>query len=244
MVNRGQDTPSVPSRRDVLKLLGVAICGQVLSACTSSRPQGAPARLVSWNSFVACSGPIRATIEQIIGTNENRCSPPGAAVPDWADMSNYQPPPYWNGTVPGDFRTNYGNVSDSDKNCNECPCTGVHGRPIFVQIDGVVLSQPDLADDGDTTFDVRTLGSAGNPFMHQIHCEISQQWKESHKLPTAAMPTYDASEMTRYVGEQVDVQGLVFADLSKVTADGGICSGHSNSVWEIHPVTAWRPHQA
>jgi hypothetical protein len=134
-------------------------------------------------------------------------------------------------------------VNDSDKNCNECPCTGVHGRPIFVQLEGVVLSVPDLADDGDTTFDVRTLGTAENPFMHQIHCEISQQWKESKKLPLQAMPTYDASEMLKYVGKQVDVQGLVFADLSKVLADGGLCSGeHSNSVWEIHPVTAWRPH--
>jgi hypothetical protein len=116
----------------------------------------------------------------------------------------------------------------------------VSGRPIFVRVNGVVLSEAELAGDGDTGFKIRTPGSDTTDFMHEMHCEISQSWKEAGMLTTAAMPTFDPTEMAgQYAGKLIDVQGLVFADLSKVP-NVGLCAGHSNSVWEIHPVTAWR----
>jgi hypothetical protein len=220
-------------------MLALSFGGAVLAAC---RPANRPGPLRN-PSFTKCGAPVLATIEQIIGTNTSDCTPPGAALPDWADMQNYQSPPFWNGTVPGDFRTNYGSVEHSDKNCSDCPCTGVNGRPIFVQVNGVVLTDPTPADDGDTTFNIHTPGTdAVDLFMHEIHCEISQSWKAAGLLPTRAMPSFDAAAMAeQYAGRLIDVQGLVFADLSKVL-NRGLCGGHSNSVWEIHPVTAWRLH--
>jgi hypothetical protein len=237
--------PVTSSRRHALKLVGATFVGAILSGCTSASrrvPTGTEGATGSWNPFVRCGHPIVATIEQVIGTNQSDCSPPGAALPDWADMSRYQSAPFWNGPVPGDFRTNYGTIRDSGKNCLDCPCVGVHGRPIFVQINGVVLTDPELADDGDTTFNIHTPAMNGNVFMHQIHCEISQSWKAANRLPSSAMSTSDPSEMLRHLGELIDVQGLVFADLSKAVNEG-VCSGHSNSVWELHPLTAWRLHR-
>jgi hypothetical protein len=223
-------------------LLGATAAGAVLSGCRAAAPPATGGPSGSWNPFVRCGRPIVATIEQIIGTNQSDCSPPGAALPDWADMGRYQSAPFWNGTVPGDFRTNYGTVNDSDKDCLTCPCVGVHGRPIFVQVNGVVLTNPLLSDDGDTSFKVHTPGVMGNVFMHEIGCEISQSWKAASRLPSSAVPTYDATEMLdQYANELVDVQGLVFADLSKFVNEPP-CTRHSNSVWEIHPVTGWRLH--
>ncbi len=224
-------------------LLGATVAGAVLCDCKASAPPATGGSTGSWNPFVPCGRPIIVSIEQIIGTNQTDCSPPGAALPDWADMDRYQSAPFWNGMVPGDFRTNYGSVNDSDKDCLNCPCVGVHGRPIFVQVDGVMVTDPVLSDDGDTSFKVSTPGVMGNVFMHQIGCEISHSWKTAGRLPSSAMPTYDATEMLhQYVGELVDVQGLVFADLSKFVNEPP-CTRHSNSVWEIHPVTGWRLHR-
>ena len=226
-------------RREALRLIGLTAGAAILADCSAF---GHPTEhLESWNPFVRCGRPIVTTIEQIIGTNTSDCSQPGAALPDWADMHRYQSAPFWNGTVPGDFRTNYGTEQTSDKDCLDCPCIGVHGKPIFVEVDGVVLTDVELADDGDTTFNVHTPGITGNVYLHQIHCEISSSWKDAGHLPEAAMPTSDPDEMARSVGRQIDVQGLVFADLSK-PVEQDLCTGHANSVWELHPLTAWRLH--
>ncbi len=230
----------VTTRRQALKIAAVMAAGGGVAALIRAPGAATP---TSWNPhFTGCGAPIVTMIEQVIGTVANSCSPPGAAVPDWADMNKLQPPPYWNGAF-GDFRTNYGSVNTTAKSCLEgCPCVGVHGHRIFVEIDGVVLNNAAAADDGDTGFNVQTRDTPPGDFMHQIHCEISSSWKKAGWLPTAAMPSYDATVMKNdYAGTLIDVQGLVFADLSKVP-NKGVCSSHLHSVWEIHPVTAWRPH--
>lgn len=138
--------------------------------------------LVSWSGHTACK-PVRTTIPEILGTQENASH--GATEAG----GRFQP----------HFR---GGLEQHQLN----PVCELDGTPTFVEVDGVFISRkPNRSSDHDDSTNLTQVGrpDIANPQMKTLHAEIDGTWIDGHVAP----PLWPDK-----LGTRLDVQGFVFWD--------------------------------
>jgi PKD repeat protein len=220
--------------------------------------------LSSWNPHVNCTPTaVRITdiTANVTGFNSFAASqyspglptppsPPGADAKRW--LANVgSPPPGWIPAGPG--------------------CSNVIGSrllPIFVEIDGVgkgPTTYEDLRTNynplnggtgygrpfGDTTqniYDPVLVPNYGNSCLApadptcsaRIHVEIDGDWMAANYAgPSTA---YDNNNTIAASSGLIDVQGYIYWDGGQCSQSSCTQQWHSFNGWELHPLTAWRPH--
>ena len=142
--------------------------------------------LMSWSSHTSCK-PVRTTIPEILGTEENASH--GATEAG----GRFQP----------HFR---GGLQQHQLN----PACEIDGTPTFVEVDDVFISRaPNRSADHDDSTNLTQAGRPDitNPQMKTLHVEIDGTWIDSNVAP-ALWPTT--------LGTRLDVQGFVFWDPAHV----------------------------
>lgn len=142
--------------------------------------------LVSWSSHTACK-PVRTTIPEILGTQENASH--GATE------------------TGGRFQPHFhGGLQQHQLN----PVCELDGTPTFVEVDDVYISRaPNRSSDHDDSTNLTQADRPDitNPQMKTLHAEIDGTWIDSHVAP-ALWP--------EELGTRLDVQGFVFWDPAHV----------------------------
>jgi hypothetical protein len=179
----------------------------------SPPPPPPPGTIASWNPAVTRSF-TRTTIPFIVGTGVNAL---GGATEAGGGFPNHaqqgQPSP---STING---------SDS----------------ALVELDDVVVRAAEGgrkywgAGDGDATIDLEDINSTADLEHRALHAEVSYGWANYLAPQVGAMDQTEFGNLP--AGAHIDVQGLVMWDAFHTSA-----GFHYYSGWEIHPVTAWRPH--
>jgi hypothetical protein len=142
--------------------------------------------LVSWSSHTTCT-PVRTTIPEILGTEENASH--GATEAG----GRFQP----------HFR---GGGQQHQLN----PACEIGGTPTFVEVDDVVISRaPNRSGDHDDSLNLTQADrpDIANPQMKTLHAEIDGTWIDGHVAP----PLWPDK-----LGTRLDVQGFVFWDPAHV----------------------------
>jgi hypothetical protein len=169
------------------------VCASRRHTCSAGRKSGPlVARfahitaLVSWSSHTACK-PVRTTIPEILGTEENASH--GATEAG----GRFQP----------HFR---GGLQQHQPS----PACELDGTPTFVEVDDVFVSRkPNRSSDHDDSTNLTQAGRPDitNPQMKTLHAEIDGTWIDSHVAP----PLWPDK-----LGTRLDVQGFVFWDPAHV----------------------------
>ena len=139
-------------------------------------------RLTSWSTHVSCT-PLRSTIPEILGTQEN--------AEHGATEAGGRFQPHLRG--------------GTQQHLLDPPCA-VGGTPTFVEIDNVVIARaPNRSGDGDDSTNLAQAGRSdiANPYMKMIHVEIDGTWIAAGVAP----PLWPTT-----LGTRLDVQGFVFWD--------------------------------
>jgi hypothetical protein len=169
-------------------------CSSRRSACTVGVRKSGPlvARfthitdLVSWSSHTGCK-PVRTTIPEILGTEENASH--GATE------------------AGGRFQPHFhGGLQQHQLN----PVCELDGTPTFVEVDDVYISRaPNRSSDHDDSTNLTQAGRPDitNPQMKTLHAEIDGTWIDGH----VALPLWPDR-----LGTRLDVQGFVFWDPAHV----------------------------
>jgi hypothetical protein len=160
--------------------------------------------LVSWSSHTACK-PVRTTIPEILGTQENASH--GATE------------------AGGRFQPHFaGGLQQHQLN----PACEIAGTPTFVEVDDVIMTvAPNRSGDHDDSTNLMQAGRPDitNPNMKTLHAEIDGTWIDGHVAP----PLWPNK-----VGVRLDVQGFVFWDPAHVKDDWHHYSGwelHPVAAW-------------
>jgi hypothetical protein len=138
--------------------------------------------LTSWSTHVSCT-PVRTTIPEILGTQEN---------PDHgATEAGGRFQPHLRGGL--------------QQHLLNPPCE-VGGTPAFVEVDDVVVTNMHgRGADGDDSVNLTQVDRPDitNPYMKTLHAEIDGTW-----IVAKVAPPFWPDE----VGTRIDVQGFVFWD--------------------------------
>ncbi|HZC28552.1 MAG TPA: hypothetical protein VE269_02340, partial [Gaiellaceae bacterium] len=165
--------------------------------------------LVSWSSHTACK-PVRTTIPEILGTQEN--------ASHGATETGGRFQPHFRG-VPQQHQLN--------------PACQIGGTPTFVEVDDVYISRaPNRSGDQDDSTNLTQVGRPDitNPMMKTLHAEIDGTWITGGVAPPL-WPTQ--------LGTRLDVQGFVFWDPAHVDTAWHQYSGwelHPVAAWRYSSV--------
>lgn|GEM_PF-6079181 len=160
--------------------------------------------LVSWSSHTACK-PVRTTIPEILGTQENASH--GATEAGGRFQPHFRGPP-------------------QQHQLN--PACEIDGTPTFVEVDDVFISRaPNRSADHDDSTNVTQAGRPDitNPQLKTLHIEIDGTWIDGNVAP----PLWPDK-----LGTRLDVQGFVFWDPAHVDTDWHQHSGwelHPVAAW-------------
>ncbi len=216
----------------------------------------------SWNSRVPCSSPWIVRISDITnnmtgsGSYNSSIFSPGTPSKRW--LTPGPTPPGWQSPGPsctitdsqgqtvaafveidgvglggylyeeGDCRTNYSTVNGGSPlpPGNWCDSTGTAFDPAMV---------PNYSASCTSTTDPTCLG--------RIHVEFDGDWMATGYcgIGTASCDNNTIAQQTvpGSASTLIDIQGYVYWDPDHVDI-----AYHSYSGWELHPVTAWRPHNS
>jgi hypothetical protein len=142
--------------------------------------------LVSWSSHTTCK-PVRTTIPEILGTQENASH--GATEAGGRFQPHFRGP-------------------DQQHQLN--PVCELDGTPTFVEVDDVFISRkPNRSADHDDSTNLTQAGrpDIADPQMKTLHVEIDGTWIDGHVAP----PLWPDK-----LGTHLDVQGFVFWDTAHV----------------------------
>lgn len=142
--------------------------------------------LVSWSSHTACR-PVRTTIPEILGTEEN--------AGQGATEAGGRFQPHFRG-------------ADQQHQLN--PACEIGGTPTFVEVDDVFISRaPNRSADHDDSTNLTQANRPDitNPQLKTLHVEIDGTWIDGHVAP----PLWPVK-----LGTRLDVQGFVFWDPNHV----------------------------
>src|SRR5438445_11302357 len=206
----------------------------------------------SWNARVPCSSPWIVRITDITANMSGSASQtssifnPGSPNKRW--LTPGSTPPGW--VSPGP----------------PCTITNSHGTvAVFVEIDGVkrggIVNEDcsgsyDAINGGtstggsycDSTFNIydpvvvpndstSCTSSTDHTCYGKIHSEIDHDWKAARYCGSSTTCDDVALGSQTTTSTLIDVQGFVYWDPDHLTAQW-----HNFNGWEIHPLTAWRPH--
>ena len=186
------------------------VCASRRTACTARKGGALVARfahitaLVSWSSHTACK-PVRTTIPEILGTQENASH--GATEAGGRFQPHFRGPPQQH---------------------QLSPACEIGGTPTFVEVDDVFISRtPNRSADHDDSTNVTQAGRPDitNPQMKTLHIEIDGTWIDGNVAP----PLWPDK-----LGTRLDVQGFVFWDPAHVDTDWHQHSGwelHPVAAW-------------
>ncbi|MDB5178830.1 MAG: phosphoesterase [Patescibacteria group bacterium] len=252
----------------VMLVLLLVISGFILFSTVATVPPGTFVNLdkdgVNWNPKVQCLQkdgrvvtpvPVVTTMQEILGTTRRSdtqgASEAGGSFPSISNAGQtvvnghpwfqhrqalVQPceaPMYGSKALKGTFVEIHGvRVMKSFYGDNSS------GSPAFhsVDLDTTVNIIDNSISPGLKCPDASFSSTNSACFMKEMHIEISGLWKDKKLIPGNASGG-GVSEFQ--VGQVIDIQGFVFWDSGHVTP-----SSHFGSGWEIHPLTAWRLHQA
>jgi hypothetical protein len=204
----------------------------VVSGCGGVSPGPGPPPSASWNRHVTAR-PVRATIADVLGTTVNAL---GGATRSggWYTGLSLADQRHW---------VNRKVVSGADQKRLVPPPATWAGVPVFVEVDNVAAVWMDdnrgvLGTDQDTSANVCMVGQPRSN-LTCIHVEIDGRWKARGWAP----PDFP-------LRTPIDVQGYVYWDnphesegVPMNSAPSNYILGHYETGWEIHPVSAWRPHR-
>jgi len=142
--------------------------------------------LVSWSTHTTCK-PVRTTIPEILGTQENASH--GATE------------------AGGRFQPHFRGADQQHQLNAVCE---LDGMPTFVEVDDVFISRaPNRSADHDDSTNLTQAGRPDitNPRMKTLHVEIDGTWIDGHVAP----PLWPDK-----LGTRLDVQGFVFWDPAHV----------------------------
>ncbi len=223
----------------------------------------------SWNPNVPCSSPWIVRISDITnnmtGTNSYSSSPFSPGITENPYVSGSQGAKRW--LTPGATPTGWHSPGP------QCTVTNANGQIVaaFVEIDGVGRGPRSYADcqanydtinggsahppghwcdDSGNLFDPSMVPSysisctsASDPTCYgRLHVEFDQDWMAAGYCGVTTTYCNNNTLVQQTVQNSatslIDVQGYVFWDNGHVNE-----TWHSYSGWELHPLTAWRPHQ-
>lgn len=216
----------------VIAVITTLAVGTAIAACGGVSSAAGPEPVVSWNKHVT-SKPVRATIQEIVGTTVNALGGATRSGGWYAGVSLADQRHWVNKIV----------VSGVDQKRMVPPPATWRGVPVFVEVDDVeaVWMQDNRGvpgTDQDTSANVCVVGQSRSD-LTCIRVEIDGRWKARGWAPRD-FPMHTP----------IDVQGYVYWDTPHESEGDPVNSAPSNYVlghyetgWEIHPVSAWRPHR-
>jgi len=218
--------------------------------------------LSSWNPTVTCTPTLVKITDITVNTTgiaSLSASPFAPADPNKRWLTPGSTPPGWMSPGPP---------------CSQANANGIGSHPVFVEIDGVFhestnyedcASSYDSSNGGglmpaghwcDETGNILDPNYVANPSstncptatssscFGKIHVEWDRDWSAANHIG----PNVAFANNNTYSGYQypniIDVQGFVYWDFGQCSATSCTQQWHSFSGWELHPLTAWRPHQA